>query len=166
MIAAIASAAKKYPRSAFAFLLIVSWGSVAFSLWLTDAYTLHPCSYCIFQRLLYLLIGLVAAIGFLLPLIRRFWGGLIILISLVGTGMALHQSWMQFYPESSNCGFNANPNMIERFVDWLGTHWGWMFFADGVCSSKEFVFLGLSIANWSVFGFLFFAAAGFLLLRR
>ena len=45
--------------------------------------------------------------------------------------------------------------------------WPTMFMATGFCSSKEWVFLGLSIANWSAFGFAaFFGVAVWLLFRR
>jgi disulfide bond formation protein DsbB len=42
------------------------------------------------------------------------------------------------------------PNLIERLVDWLGMQWPSMFLATGFCTSKEWVFLRLSMANWSM----------------
>jgi len=41
-----------------------------------------------------------------------------------------------------------------------------LFLATGFCSSKEWVFLGLSMANWSVLMFAGIAAYAALLFRR
>jgi disulfide bond formation protein DsbB len=40
--------------------------------------------------------------------------------------------------------------LIERLVDTLGMQWPSLLMATGFCSSKEWVFLGLSMANWSL----------------
>jgi disulfide bond formation protein DsbB len=66
----------------------------------------------------------------------------------------------------SECSY-SNPGPIERFIDWLGGFWlnldlpvlSDLFLATGMCSDKEWVFLGLSLANWSAFAFLSFGVA-------
>jgi len=82
-------------------------------------------------------------------------------------GVAGYQTWMQAFPELVNECSYSNPNLIERLVDWLGMQYPPLFLATGFCTSKEWVFLGLSMANWSV---LVFAAilgyAVFLMKRR
>jgi disulfide bond formation protein DsbB len=61
---------------------------------------------------------------------------------------------MQAYPElAKECSY-TDPNLIERLVDWLGMQAPSMFMATGFCTSKEWVFLGLSMANWSCLVFL------------
>ncbi|HAY29664.1 MAG TPA: disulfide bond formation protein B, partial [Candidatus Accumulibacter sp.] len=55
---------------------------------------------------------------------------------------------------------------IERIVDWFGTLWPQMFLATGFCSSKDWVLLGLSMANWSVLCFIAFLVAAMVLSRR
>jgi disulfide bond formation protein DsbB len=84
-----------------------------------------------------------------------------------GVATAAYQSWLQYLPEvSMECGF-GEPTVIEQIVDWFGVRWPAMFMATGFCSSKDWLFLGLSMANWSVVCFLaFLAAAVWLLLRR
>jgi disulfide bond formation protein DsbB len=44
----------------------------------------------------------------------------------------------------------GEPTLIEQIVDWFGVRWPAMFMATGFCSSKDWLFLGLSMANWSV----------------
>jgi len=83
-----------------------------------------------------------------------------------GLTTAVYQSWLQFFPEASlECGF-GEPTLIERIVDWFGVRWPSMFLATGFCSSKEWVFLGLSMANWSALLFLAFLLAGLWLALR
>lgn len=153
-------------RAWFATLALGCFGLVAFGMALQEMLRLSPCPLCIFQRLLYLLIGGLALAGFLLPMARLLWAGVIGVLALLGAGVAAYQSWMQFFPDPDNeCSF-TDPNLIERFVDWLGMQMPSLFLATGFCSSKEWVFLGLSMANWSVLIFLGIAAYVALLARR
>lgn len=153
-------------RGGFALMAASSIGLVVAGLAIGEVYKLHPCPLCIFQRLLYLVLAFFALGGALLPGWPRLWGGLAGLSAAGGLATALYQSWLQFAPEASNeCGF-GEPTPIEQLVDWLGMQWPDMFMATGFCSSKEWVFLGLSMANWSVFCFAGFLVAAVLSMRR
>ena len=137
-------------RAWFATLSLGCFGLVAIGMELQSMLRLAPCPFCIFQRLLYLVIGGLALLGFLWPVVRLAWAGLIGLLALLGAGVAAYQTWMQAFPElATECGY-AEPNVIERLVDWLGMQWPSMFLATGFCTSKEWVFLSLSMANWSL----------------
>lgn len=140
-------------RAWFATLSLGCFGLVAIGMELQTMLRLAPCPFCIFQRLLYLAIGGLALLGFLWPVVRLAWAGLIGLLALLGVGVAGYQTWMQAFPElATECGY-AEPNVIERLVDWLGMQWPSMFLATGFCTSREWVFLGLSMANWSLLVF-------------
>jgi len=146
-----------------------SFGLVGAGLALGAMLNLHPCPLCIFQRVLYLAVGffaLAAALGAKQPALRRGGAGLAIAAALGGLATAGYQTWMQVFPTPSmECGF-SDPTPIERLVDWLGMRWPDMFLATGMCSSKEWVFLGLSMANWSILCFAVLAVATFLAARR
>lgn len=153
-------------RAWFAALGLGAVGLVAAGLELQALLRLSPCPLCIFQRVLYLLIGVVGLIGFLLPAARLLWAALIGLIGLGGFAVAAYQSWMQAFPHLANeCGY-ADPNAIERLVDWLGMRWPSLFLATGFCTSRDWEFLGLSMANWSVLLFAGFAAFAVWLAKR
>ena len=154
-------------RASFALLAMTAVGLTLAGWSIGELMKLQPCPLCIFQRLLYLLIGLLALAGVLFPGARRLWGALLALTAAGGVATAAYQSWLQYLPEASmECGF-GEPTLIERIVDWFGVRWPAMFMATGFCSSKDWLFLGLSMANWSVVCFLtFLAAAVWLLLRR
>lgn len=138
----------------FATLSLGCFGLVAVGMELQNLLRLAPCPMCIFQRVLYLVIGGLALLGFLLPVARMVWSGLIGLLALLGVGVAAYQTWMQAFPElATECGY-AEPNLMERLVDWLGMQWPSMFLATGFCASRDWVFLGLSMANWSLLVFI------------
>jgi len=141
-------------RRVFALLVTVSLGLVAAGLVLGELAHLHPCHLCNFQRLLYIVLAFFALCGVLLPGWRRLWCVLVGLTAIGGAISAVQQSWMQYVPQQPiECGF-GDPTLVERIVDWLGAQWPAMFMVTGFCTSKEWIFLGLSLANWSVLCFL------------
>ena len=140
-------------RAWFAGLALGVFGLVAVGIELQHLLRLAPCPLCIFQRLLYLAIGLVALAGVLLPGGRLLWSVLTAALAAGGVAVAGYQTWMQAFPHlATECGY-SDPNLIERLVDWLGMHWPALFLATGFCTSREWEFLGLSMANWSLLVF-------------
>ena len=154
-------------RVCFAVLAIGASGLVAAGLILGDVMRLQPCHLCILQRVIYLAFGVVAAGGVVKPGWRRFWCVVLMLVAAGGVVAAGQQSWMQYAPElATECGF-GEPTLTEQLVNWLGMQWPAMFMVTGFCTQKDWVFLGLSLANWSVFCFLgLLAGAVWLLLRK
>ena len=151
-------------RAWFATLSLAAAGLVAVGYELQVLLRLAPCPLCIFQRLLYLTIAVLALGGFALPRARLLWGGLIALVGLFGFGVAGYQTWMQAFPElAKECSY-SDPNAIEALVDWLGTQFPTLFMATGFCTSRDWEFLGMSMANWSVLCFAGFAAGAVLLM--
>ena len=140
-------------RAWFATLMLGMFGLVAVSMELQQLLRLAPCPLCIFQRLLYLAIGLVALAGVLLPGGRLLWSALVAALASGGVAVAGYQTWMQAFPHlATECSY-SDPNAIERLVDWLGMKWPSLFLATGFCTSREWEFLGLSMANWSLLVF-------------
>lgn len=114
---------------------------------------LQPCPLCIFQRVLYLLVAALALGGALLPRLRWLWLGLIGITAVGGMATALYQTWLQWVADPAlECAY-GDPNLIERLVDWLGMQYPPLFMATGFCSARDWTFLQLSMANWSVLCF-------------
>ena len=87
-------------------------------------------------------------------------------VSLGGVFGAAKQSWMQFAPQDTiECGF-GDPTLVEQMIDWLGGLWPSMFMVTGLCKEKDWVFLGLSLANWSGICFLAIFVLSLLLFLR
>jgi disulfide bond formation protein DsbB len=145
---------RKIPvRAWFAALALGVFGLVAVGMELQNLLRLAPCPLCIFQRLLYMVIGLVALLGVIAPVGRLLWSVLIALLAAGGAAVAGYQTWMQAFPHlATECSY-SDPNAIERLVDWLGMAWPSMFLATGFCTRRDWEFLGLSMANWSLLMF-------------
>lgn len=154
-------------RSVFALLAGASLGLLASGLILGEVARLQPCHLCNFQRLLYIVLAFFALCGVIWPRRRVLWSLLVAATAAGGLASALEQSWMQYAPQQAiECGF-GDPTLSEQLINWLGVQWPAMFMVTGFCTQKEWVFLGLSLANWSaVCFFVLLAAALWLLLRR
>lgn len=123
--------------------------SMILTVWLD----LHPCYLCIFQRLLFMLIGvfgLLAASGFA----EKIWGWLILLLTAGGTAVASYQSWLQLQPPGDVSCTGVKPNLIEQLVYYLSDHIPSLFEVTGLCGDEELVIFGLSLANWALLAFL------------
>ncbi|HPT51605.1 MAG TPA: disulfide bond formation protein B [Accumulibacter sp.] len=153
-------------RAGFGLLATAAVAMTAVAVLAGEWLRLQACPLCIFQRVLYLAIAVVAIVGVLLPAGHRFLGVSIALLSIGGVATAGYQSWLQLAPDTSMACGAGEPNVIEQVVDWLGMRWPRLFMATGFCSSKEWVVLGLSMANWSGLGFLAFGLAAARLARR
>ena len=155
------------PRCSFALISLVSIVSLAGGLALGEFARLQPCYLCNFQRLLYIVLAIFALCGALMAVWRKFWAVLVGLTALGGVATAVQQSWMQYAPQQVvECGI-GEPTLVERIVDWLGMQWPAMFMVTGACTVKDWVFLGLSLANWSALCFfLLFAVSLWLLFQR
>ena len=154
-------------RIYFLLLAAVSLGLLTSGLLIGDWAKLQPCHLCNLQRLLYMLTAFFALGGVVLPSGRRVWATLVALAAGGGVVAAVQQSWMQYAPQSvTECGF-GDPTLTEQLINWLGAKWPAMFMVTGFCTNKEWVFLGLSLANWSGLAFAALLLAALrLLLRR
>ena len=142
-------------RLVFVLLTLFSLGLLAAGLVIGEIKHLNPCHLCNFQRFIYMLLAFLALCGALFPGWRKFWSLLIFIAAASGLWSALEQSWMQYAPQQvAECGF-GDPTLVERLVNWLGALWPQMFMVTGFCTSKDWIFLGLSLANWSGVCFLF-----------
>lgn len=85
-------------RAWFAALALGVFGLVAVGMELQNLLRLAPCPLCIFQRLLYMVIGVVALLGVIAPAGRLLWSVLVALLAAGGAAVAGYQTWMQAFP--------------------------------------------------------------------
>lgn len=141
----------------------VAASAAAASLALTAWLDLHPCHLCIFQRLLFMLLAVMASVAWLARPngLARVAGGLFAATTLGGMAVAAYQSWLQWQPVGSITCASGPPGPIERLVEWLGQLSPELFLATGFCEDKELTILGLSLANLA---FIVYAVLGALAL--
>ncbi len=147
-----------------ALTLVMAAGSlllVVLSAIMTQLWNLNGCYLCMFQRLLFL--------GIMLALLVTCWRwphrgttlvmlAIALLIALWGAGVAVYQSWLQWFPQLElSCGAGSQ-NFMDATVEWLGRLWPTLFMATGLCEDDTFKILWLSLANWSALSFLAISA--------
>lgn len=152
-------------RSAYAAIAAVAFGLIAFGLVLQHGMGLQPCPLCILQRFAYLAVGIFAASA--APLaprpVARVSGVLMLLAALTGGGIAAWHVWLQMNPESLSCGPGL-ATMMENFP--LTEVLPKIFRGSGDCSESAWVFLGLSIAGWSLVWFAILSMVSIIALSR
>ena len=140
--------------------LVLATGSAALalaSILVTHWLGLQPCHLCIFQRLLFMLIALLALCAALLPgpgLARRVTGGLVTLAAAGGTVTAAYQTWLQEQPPGAVACLGSELSPLERLVEWLGQLQPDLFLATGFCEDKALVVFGLSLVQWALLCFI------------
>ena len=158
------------PRRRIAFFL----GFVLCALLLGWAYYLQyvegldPCPLCMFQRVAVLVIGLIFLVGtFHEPGRVGAWmyALLLLVASGIGAALAARQVWLQSLPKDQvpACGMGLS-YMFDTmpFIDAIRR----VLEGSGECAEKAWVFLGLSIAGWTLSFFVAIAFVGIALVRR
>lgn len=160
------------PRLLWGLMAGVCALAVASSFVMTDWLGLDSCHLCISQRVLFMVLTVVA-LGAAAGagrrgtgLAGRLLGGFTLPIAAAGIGIASYQSWLQLQPPESVSCVAGTPGLLERWVEWLGQQAPALFMATGFCEDKGLSILGLSLANWALLVFVLCFGAGVLALLR
>lgn len=158
----------RFPRAPFVVTLVAGLGLVAGGVALAEYLRLAACPLCIVQRMLYLLLAALAALGLAAaarPLARRL--AALAMLAAAGTGafVAGYQVYLQRFAPMTTCA--GKLAWWEELVEWAGRQLPLLFRSDGLCTDRSWTLLSLSIADWStgIFAALFLLA-GYALLRR
>lgn len=125
---------------------------------------LEPCPLCIFQRVAYIaimVIALFAAVHGPALLWGRVYSGLIVIGAIAGAVIAGRQVWLQHLPPDAvpACGPGLD-FMMDVFP--LSETLRMVFTGSGECAEVDWTFMGFSIAELSLAWFLFFAVTALL----
>jgi disulfide bond formation protein DsbB len=141
-------------RIGFGFSFLLSIGLVCTSIILAQLLNLAACPLCIVQRMLYLTVALLAALGFLAGRQRNLAAIMALLMTVAaaaGAFVAGYQSYLQRFARDTQC--SGTLAWWERLVDWAGEKIPLLFGASGLCTEPGWKFIGLSIAEWSLVAF-------------
>ena len=119
---------------------------------------LDPCPLCLMQRVWAMLAGLVVLAGVAHDPRKRAYPTVALLCGIVGGGFSIRQLWLQSLPADAvpACGPDM-AYMIDAFPmsDILKA----MTLGTGNCAEVSWTMLGISIAGWSLVGFVVLGAA-------
>lgn len=145
-------------RIVLVFIAVACASLLAYGIYyLQEELGLEPCPMCILQRYALVAVGLTALVAALHG--PRAWGlkiysGLIVLFSLLGTGVASRHSYLQhFPPRTESCGSDLD-FLLGNFP--LTQALPKIFAGTGSCSKVDWRFLGLSIPEWTIAWFVIF----------
>ena len=137
-------------------------GLMSVALFFEHAMLLEPCPLCILQRIMVIAtaaVEMVAAIHGPKNLGIKLYGVLMILTSATGGGISIRQLWLQSLPEDQvpACGASLDYLLDVFPVTEVLTM---VLTGDGACAEVVWTFLGISIAGWTLVGFIGLAAIG------
>ncbi len=148
-------------RLIFLLIFLACAGLLGYGLYLEHGLGLEPCPLCVLQRIAYIavaIIALIAAIHAPTNWLRPVYGVLIAVAALVGAGIAGRQVWLQHLPPDKvpECGPGYD-YLMDVFP--LDEALGMIFTGSGECAEVDWIFLGLSIAEWSLLMFVLITIA-------
>jgi disulfide bond formation protein DsbB len=143
------------PRLGYAVGFLVCAGLLGFALYLQHVEGQDPCPLCILQRIAFIGMMAVYAVGALHGPARRgaiVYSSIAAIIALIGGGIAGRQVWLQMLPPDKvpACGPGLE-YMLERFP--LAKALEKILAGSGECAEAGWRFLGLTIAGWSLVWF-------------
>lgn len=158
--------ASKLPARVLAFVCMASFGGVAIALIAQHGFNVKPCPWCVMQRALFLLLGAVAGLGWLLKssaALRKLSLGAVLLLSLAGLASAYYQH--EVASKLASCDMTLADRVVTALD--LETLWPDVFMITASCAeAAAYRLLGLPYEFWSALLFAAFFVAGVLALRR
>lgn len=144
------------PRLVFSVLFFGCVGLLGFGYYLQYVEGLNPCNLCIFERVCFASIGLIALIGLIhgsLGVATRVYHSLAALAALAGVGITARHVWIQNLPEDQipECGPGLD-YLMRAFPlqDVIQT----VLRGSGDCAEVVWQFLSLSIPAWALVCFI------------
>lgn len=155
-------------RAGFFAGFLVCLGVLGYALYLQHGEGLEPCPLCIFQRMVFIALGVV----FLLaaahgpgPRGAALYAGGLTVVAALGAGIAIRHLWVQFgaAPQVADCGADLY-FMLETLP--LSETLALVFRGSGECSDTQWSFLGLTIPAWSLVFYLLLAGLAIAVARQ
>ena len=155
-------------RIFFSIIFVICASLLGFGLYLEHVVGLEPCPLCVFQRIAYIVVALVALIAAIhnpQKLFEKIYTGLMFVASLCGAGIAGRQVWLQHLPEDKipECGPGLE-YMLDVFP--LADALKMILSGSGECAEVQWTFLSFSIAEWSILCFVGLTVASLIMFFR
>jgi disulfide bond formation protein DsbB len=125
---------------------VLALGAVGLAAIAQYAFDMQPCPWCVLQRFIYIVVGVLALVAAALPgLGRRLFIGLAFLATLSGVASAL---WQQLHAvNESSCALSLAERIVSALqLDRLVPQ---LFIAYASCGDAAVSILGIPFAVWS-----------------
>ena len=143
------------PRLGYLAGFLICGGLILYALYLQYYEYQDPCPLCLLQRVVYIVLMVVFLLGALHGPRRTgaiVYSTLLVLVSLIGAGIAGRHVWLQHLPKDKvpECGPGLS-YILDRFP--LVNALEKIFRGSGECAEAGWRLMGLSIAEWSLLWF-------------
>ena len=140
----------------FTLVFVACAAILGFALYLQHIEGLDPCPWCIVQRLLFIVVGLIALVAALHrpgPVMTTFYAMLGAATALGGAVAAGYHVYLQADDARANACVGS---AVERFLDRtdVGSWIPPLLQYDGPCTLEPWAFLWLSIPEWALIWFI------------
>jgi len=148
------------PRLGYLAGFLICGGLILYALYLQYYEYQDPCPLCLLQRVVYIVLMVIFLLGALHGP-RRIgavvYSTLLVLVSLIGAGIAGRHVWLQHLPKDKvpECGPGLG-YILDRFP--LVNALEKIFRGSGECAEAGWRLMGLSIAEWSLVWFVLLGA--------
>jgi protein dithiol:quinone oxidoreductase len=138
---------------------VLSFAAVALALVSQHVFDMQPCPWCVLQRLIFVVIGIVCLVALAAP---RAGGAVVLLLSVSGVAAAL---WQHFVAASSD---SCDLTLADRIMSGLGLDGlaPEVFQARASCAEAAVSMLGVPYEVYSLALFVVLAALGWRVLSR
>ena len=148
------------PRLGYLAGFLICGGLILYALYLQYYEYQDPCPLCLLQRVVYIALMVVFLLGALHGPRRTgavLYSTLLVLVSLIGAGIAGRHVWLQHLPKDKvpECGPGLG-YILDRFP--LVNALEKIFRGSGECAEAGWRLMGLSIAEWSLVWFVLLGA--------
>lgn len=113
---------------------------------------IEPCPLCIFQRIAFIVMGLIFLVGAIHgpgPRGRRVYASLVLLGAAAGVGIAAYHLWVQHLPPDPMAGCTPGwAYMVDNFP--ISKTLKMAFAGHADCADVNWTFLGLAMPFWTL----------------
>ena len=129
-------------------IAVLSLASVAIALWTQHALGMEPCPWCVLQRLIFVLIGVLALLGLAWRGAAGTFAVKLLVLALAASGVAA-ALWQHFVAAASD---SCNRTLAEKIITGLGLDGSLpeIFQPRASCADAAVKLLGLHYEFWSL----------------
>jgi disulfide bond formation protein DsbB len=142
-------------RLQYAIGFVVCAALLAYAYYAQFVLGIEPCPLCIFQRIVFLVMGLLFLAGAIHapgPIGRRAYAISLLLAACIGVGIAARHLWVEHLPPDPMAGCAPGWNyMIENFP--LSKTLKLAFTGSADCSQVSWTLFGLSMPFWTLLSY-------------
>lgn len=155
-------------RQVFLAIFLYIFFCICFALYLQYFQSIKPCPLCMLQRVVFIVMGLFAALAVYHNPRTDTWtvyGIIGSVISLLGISLAGRHFWLESLPPEQAPACGPSLDILLQYLP-LFDALKVAIAGSGDCAKVAWSFLGLSIAGWSLLSFvLIFLACVYVILR-